>query len=119
VRGDIPFTEQVVLGGFGLMRGYKPGRLIDRSALVSTLLYEWPVWAWLNGTAQLALGNVFGTHLDAFEPGLLRLTAGMGLRTTTSPDHQLELLVGFGTEPYDEGMNITSVRVFLGGTHGF
>jgi Asp-tRNA(Asn)/Glu-tRNA(Gln) amidotransferase A subunit family amidase len=41
--GQVPFTELVTLGGDVWMRGYFPGRLVDRSAAVTQLAYTWPV----------------------------------------------------------------------------
>lgn len=117
--GDVPFTEQVALGGMGLMRGYRPGRLVGRSAAVATLEYHWPIWMWLDGSLQASVGNVFGEHLAGFDPKLLRLSTGMGLRTSNSPDHQFEVLVGGGTETFEQGGRVTSFRLVIGGTRGF
>jgi hypothetical protein len=116
---EIPFTEQVSLGGFGPMRGYRIGRLVDRSALVATFQYEWPIWVFLNGTLHVAAGNVWGRHLEGLRAGLLRLSAGIGFRTVGSPDHQFEFLVGGGTETFDDGSKITALRILFGGTRGF
>src|SRR5258706_9419343 len=60
LRNDpIPFTEIVSLGGGAPMRGYRLGRLVDRSAAVATLGYRWPIWVWLVGSLQAATGKVF------------------------------------------------------------
>jgi hypothetical protein len=117
--GDIPFNEQVVLGGPHAMRGFGIGRLVDRSGIVVELEYRWPVWIWLDGTMHAALGNVFGAHLDGFETKLLRLSSGIGLRTNGSPDHAFEILTGFGTDTIADGMRVTSFRFVVGGTRGF
>ncbi len=125
--GPVPFTEQVVVGGgafaavlgFGPLRGFRPGRLIDRSAAALTLQYEWPIWAWANGTLHVATGNVWGTHFEAIDPKLLRFSTGLGIRSVGSPDHQFELLVGAGTETIEDGAKITSIRIVVGGTRGF
>jgi hemolysin activation/secretion protein len=116
---DIPFNEQVVFGGDGLMRGYLAGRLIGRSGAVATLNYQYPVWAFLDGTLQVSTGNVFGPGLSGLEAKKLRLSTGFGLRTHSSPDNQFELLVGFGTDTFENGAGITSVRLALGATRGF
>jgi hypothetical protein len=123
--GTIPFTEQVTLGGntpilsalatgTGLMPGLYAGRLVDRSAAVATIQYRWPVWAWLAGSLQVATGNVFGEHLDEFRPGLLRLSAALGLESTNSPANGVHLLVGIGSETFDHGGQIDSVRLAVG-----
>ncbi|MEO6418378.1 MAG: BamA/TamA family outer membrane protein, partial [Polyangiaceae bacterium] len=119
VGAQIPFTEQVVLGGAEYMRGYLIGRLVDRSAFVTTLQYQWPIWIWLDGTMHVAAGNVFGAGLEDFKPSLLRISSGIGLRTNSSPDNQLELLVGIGTETFADGAKVDSFRLAIGGTHGF
>jgi hypothetical protein len=118
-NGEIPFAEQVVLGGWRQMRGFLAGRLIDRSAAVAELEYRWPVWVWLDGTLQASLGNVFGPHLENFSTKLLRLSTGIGLRSNGSPDHSFEILTGFGTETFEDGLRISSFRLVVGGTRGF
>ena len=116
---QVPFTEDVLLGGSGPMRGFLEGRLTGRSALVATLQYEWPLWVWLAGTLQVASGNVFGPQLEDFEPKLLRLSSAIGLRSIGSSDHYLEILTGIGTETYEEGWNVSSFRLVVGGNSGF
>jgi outer membrane protein assembly factor BamA len=118
-REDVPFTEQVTLGGPTLMRGFLPGRLIGRSAVVATLQYRWPIWIWMDGALQFAVGNVFGERMRDFDPSLLRLSSTIGFTTSNSPENQLEVLAGFGTETFAAGAPINSFRVAFGGTHGF
>lgn len=117
--GEIPFTEQVVLGGSGPMRGYLYGRLTDRSAAVMTLKYKWPIWVFLDGAAQVAMGNVFGAHLDDFPTRLLRMSAAIGIESVGRPDHTFEVLTGFGTETIDNGFQVSSVRLLFGTNRGF
>jgi hypothetical protein len=115
----IPFTEQVVLGGDGLMRGYLYGRLIDRSAAVATMKYRWPIWIFLDGTLQGAIGNVFGPQLDGFKTSLLRLNGALGVESIGAADHTFEFLAGFGTETFDHGTQVTSFRLVFGTNRGF
>jgi hypothetical protein len=115
----IPFTELVALGGDGLMRGFYPGRLLGHSAAVATMRYRWPVGIWLDGSIQAAVGNVFGEHLDGFTPGLLRFSGALGLATGNSPGGAIEALVGFGSETFDHGGQVDSIRVVLGTNRGF
>ena len=115
----VPFTELVIPGGSRELRGYREGRLHGRSMFVSTLQYEWPVWVWLRGTIQVAAGNVFGEHLEGFDPELIRLSSTIGFRSTGSQDHYLEVLTGVGTETYEQGWDVTSFRLMLGGNSGF
>jgi len=119
LNGTIPFTDQVILGGDGLMRGYLRNRLIDRSALIGTLQYTWPVWVFLDGVITVDAGNVFGEHLAGFKPGLLRLSSGIGVRSNGHRDSAFEILVAGGTDPLDEGFSISSFRLVLGSHHGF
>lgn len=123
--GSIPFTEQIALGGdtpllhamatgAGLMPGLYPGRLVDRSAAVATLQYRWPIWAWLDGTLQVASGNVFGEHLEAFKPGLLRLSSALGIESTGVSENAFHLLIGVGSETFDHGGQVDTVRVAFG-----
>jgi hypothetical protein len=117
--GPIPFTELVSLGGdVAPMPGFYQGRLIDRSAAVATLRYRWPVGPFIDGSMQAALGNVFGEHLEGFEPGLLRFSGAIGLESDSSPDSNFQLLVGFGTETFDHGGQIDSFRLSFGISNG-
>jgi hypothetical protein len=115
----IPFPEQVVFGGLGALAGFRPGRLVGRSGAAAVLSYEWPIWVWLDGTMHFAVGNVFDEHLKDFDPKLLRFSSSIGMRTNSGPDHQLEVLLGMGTETFAHGGDITSFRFVIGGTNGF
>ncbi|HVW23747.1 MAG TPA: hypothetical protein VHC69_00155 [Polyangiaceae bacterium] len=119
VRGATPFTELSMLGGSGGFAGFRPGRLVGQSSATASLFYEWPIWVWLDGAIHLGVGNVFGPHLEDFEARLLRLSWGIGIRSTGSPDHQIGLEIGFGTETIEDGLDVTSFRLAFGGTNGF
>ncbi len=118
IRGDveIPFTELVSLGGLAPMRAYLAGRMIDRSAFVASLDYRWPVWNELDGTIKLEFGNVFDAHLEGFTVRLLRFSGSIGLQTSGVTDNPLQLLFGLGSETFEQGGKIDSVRVFVGTT---
>lgn len=116
---EIPFTEQIILGGSGPMRGYLYGRLTDRSAAVATLKYRWPIWAFLDGTLQVAAGNVFGRELEGFKPSLLRLSGAIGIESIGAVDHTFELLVGAGSETFEQGGSIDAFRLLFGTNRGF
>jgi hypothetical protein len=115
----IPFTELVSLGGSGPMRGFFPGRLADRSAAVATAHYRWPIWAWLDGSLQAAVGNVFAPHLQGLSAGLMRFSGAIGIESVGSPDSSFELLVGLGTETFDHGGQVDSARLVVGTNRGF
>jgi len=114
---EVPFTELAMLGGDKWMRGYFPGRLMDRSAAVAQLRYDWPVAPWLDATIQTAVGNVYGEHLQGFDAKLLRVSAALGLSTATNVP--LDFLVGIGTETFASGASVDSVRVTVGVPHSF
>ena len=115
----VPFTELAAIGGGEAMRGFPPGRLYGRSSAVATLHYRWPIWIWLDGSLQFAVGNVFDAHLAGFAPELLRLSGAIGIESVGSPDSSFELLLGAGSETFAHGTQLTSLRVILGTNHGF
>jgi hypothetical protein len=115
----IPFTELAVLGGFGPMRGFYPGRLIGRSAVVGELGYRWPIWIWLDGSMRFEVGNVFDEHLRGFELGRLRMSAALGVESAGLSDNPLEILFGFGSETFESGAKIDSLRLVVGTHRGF
>jgi hypothetical protein len=124
---EIPFTEQVQVGGIptltgfyqGPFVGFYPGRLIGRSAASLALEYRYPVWSFLDGTAQVGVGNVFDSHLSNFAPDRLRLAWAVGLRTSGERDTSFNILVGAGTETFEQGARLDEVRFVLGATQGF
>jgi hypothetical protein len=118
----VPFTELVTVGGDvpspgafpAPMPGFFPGRLVDRSSAVATLRYKWPIGPWIAGSLQGAVGNVFGEHLQGFETKLLRFSGAFGIETDSSPDSSFELILGFGTETFEHGAQIDSLRLAIG-----
>jgi outer membrane protein assembly factor BamA len=119
LEGTIPFTDRVSLGGNRPMRGFLQGRLIDRSSIVASLQYTWPIWVYLDGLIQTDVGNVFGAHLAGFDPDLLRLSSGIGVRSTGDPSSGLEVMVAGGTDPFEDGFRVSSFRLVVGSHHGF
>lgn len=115
----VPFTELVTNGGADLMPGFRPGRLYDRSALVTTLRYSWPIWIWLNGSLQGAVGNVFGEHLEGFRVERTRFSAALGIEGNASRDSVFQALIGFGSETFESGGKIDSLRIAVGARRGF
>jgi hypothetical protein len=115
----VPFTELASLGGDGPMRGYYPGRLVDRSAAAVAAHYVWPVGPWLGGSLEAAVGNVFDEHLQGFRPGRTRFSSDVGVSTLTSSDYPIELTFGLGSETFERGGRIDSFRASLSVDHGF
>ncbi len=116
---DIPFTELVSLGGTNQMSGYYPGRLLGRSAAVATLEYRYPIWAFLDGAAQIAVGNAFDEHLSGFKPENLRFSFDFGIRAAGDRDHAFSVLVGSGTETFGQGGRLNEARLLLGASRTF
>jgi hypothetical protein len=118
----VPFTELIYLGGDHAMRGFYTGRLLGRSAAVATASYAWPIGPWVDGDLQVAVGNVFGEHLEGFDVGLARFSGALGVsigglaKTAVmgSEDAPLEFLIGIGSETFDHGGQIDSLRVTAG-----
>lgn len=115
----IPFTELISLGGERPMRGFLQGRLVGQSSAVAQFDYQWPIWVWIDGALHYSVGNVFGEQLDGFEAGLLRQSFGVGFKSTSSRDHVFEVLLAFGSDTFDAGGDIETVRFVLGATSGF
>jgi hypothetical protein len=118
-RGEVPFIEQVTLGGDEPMRGFYENRLIDRSGVVADLGYRWPIWMWLDGTMHAEIGNVFGEHLSGFRVGRLRFSGSIGVEDTNPGDNRTQFLIGFGSETFESGGKIDSFRFLFGTTYGF
>ncbi|MGK3959920.1 BamA/TamA family outer membrane protein [Sorangium sp. So ce1667] len=116
---EVPFTELAPLGGDLPMRGFREGRLRGRSAAAATLEYRYPIWAFVDGTVQVAAGNVFSEHLSDFELDLLRMSFVLGLRTSSSRDHSFDLLVGTATETFEQGARPEELRFMIGTSRGF
>lgn len=115
----IPFTELAQLGGNEKMPGFRPGRLYGRSSALATLRYSWPIWIWLDGSLQAAVGNVFGERLAGASVSSSRFSGAVGIESRGSRDSVFQLLFGFGSEPFDNGGQINSFRVVAGARSGF
>ena len=116
--GTIPYTEYPMLGG-EVMPGFLPGWMTDRSTVAGQLGYTWPVWLDLDAQARVTVGNAFGEHLGGFALGRLRMSGDLGFTLSTAHDQGFEILAGVGTETFDQGAGITSVRVTLGSRSQF
>jgi|CZKU01.1.fsa_nt_gi hypothetical protein len=115
----VPFTELASLGGDPPMRGYYPGRLVDRSAIAAMAHYMWPIGPWLDGTMRAAVGNVFDEHLQGFRPGRLRFSGDIGISSVGVGEYPIELIFGLGSETFEQGAEIDSFRATLAVNHGF
>jgi hypothetical protein len=115
----VPFNELVTLGGPNLMPGFRAFRLYDRSAMVATLRYSWPIWVWLSGSLQVATGNVLGPHFEGFRAGRGRLSTAIGIEGVGSRDSVFQALLGFGSETFESGAKLDSLRIVVGARSGF
>jgi hypothetical protein len=116
----IPFPELIQLGNDVLeLPGFLRGSLADRSAVVATLRYRWPVWVWLDGTIYLGIGSTFGEHLRDFAGDRLRMSWGLGVQSTGDRDSSFRLSIAFGTRSFGRGADIESVRFAVGSDLGF
>ncbi|MGA7121194.1 MAG: hypothetical protein WBY94_13905 [Polyangiaceae bacterium] len=115
----IPFTELVALGGEEPMPGYFPRRLLDRSAAVAALHYGWPLAPYLGAEIEAALGNVFDEHLQGFRLELLRFSGDVGITTIGVQENPIAVIVGIGSETFEHGGQVDSVRVRLSMSNGF
>jgi hypothetical protein len=68
------------------------------------------------GSLQAAVGNVFGEHLEGFDTKLLRFSGAFGIEGDSSPDSSFEFVFGFGTETFEHGAQIDSLRLAVGVT---
>jgi hypothetical protein len=118
ITSMIPFTEYPVLGG-ELMPGFVPGWMTGRSTAAAQVGYSWPVWLGLDAQTRFTIGNAFGEHLDDLARRKLRMSWDIGFTTSTVHDQGFEVLFGLGTETFEQGAGITSVRVTLGSRRGF
>ncbi|MGB0678778.1 MAG: BamA/TamA family outer membrane protein [Polyangiales bacterium] len=119
VRGEVPFFELVDLAGTGPMLGFIQGRLLGQSGIAASVEYRWPVWVWLDGSAHFALGNAFAERLDDFALRRLRMSYGVGLRTSNARDHSFDLTVAFGSRAFEDGPRVESFRFVIGGRRDF
>jgi hypothetical protein len=109
---DVPFTEYAELDG-DLLPGFVTGWITGRSAAAAQLAYTWPVWPGVDARTRVSVGNAFGDHLDGLAPRKLRLSGDVGI-TAGRRGRGLEILFGVGTETFEQGSDVTSVRVMLG-----
>ena len=114
--GPVPFTELVSLGATSSrMFGFFPGRVSSIAARPSPpCATAGRIGPWLDGSMQVAVGNLFGVHLEDFDPKLLRLSAALGIQSDASPDGNFQFFIGFGTETFDHGGQIDSFRLAFG-----
>lgn len=110
VGGEVPFAEQVALGGVYPMPGFRERRLAGLSSLAARLDYRWPVWATLDGIAGASVGNAFGRYFSGLAVKRMRTSFDWGIRSTQSRDQSFSVLVGVGTQTLQHGLDFKEVR---------
>jgi hypothetical protein len=68
---------------------------------------------------QAASGNVFGEHFEGAALERSRFSAALGVEGSGSRDSIFQALVGFGTETFESGAKLDSIRVVIGARSGF
>ncbi|MAQ18894.1 MAG: hypothetical protein CMN30_29370 [Sandaracinus sp.] len=120
LSGQVPFFEQPNLSGSaGTMRGFISRYLSGDSGASLLLRYDWPIWVFLDGTIQVAYGNVYDGRFADFSLKNNRFSASIGFAAVDKRDHFFEFLVGFGTETVAQGAQVESFRLMVGGTQDF
>jgi hypothetical protein len=117
----IPFTELPSLGGVNVMSGFYDGRFRDQSAFATTVLYRYPIWAYLDSEIFVGVGNAFPGHLQGITPAKLYLSYGCSVRTTFSQDVSIVATVAAGTRRFDDPSftAVDTTRIVLAVAHGF
>lgn len=120
LRGDaVPFTQLVALGGERPLHGFLERRLLDRSAVVARVFYTWPIWVFLDGSLVYEVGNVFEERWSNFSFGQLRNSIALGVRSSIPRDNAFQFLIALGTTTFDEGSEISNVRLVVGTSSDF
>lgn len=110
----IPFAELARPGdGPFEMSGFTPGLLRGESSFVTTFEYRYPIWVLVDGSVHVSAGNVFGPSLDGFAVERLRMSFGLGMRSSDR-DNPLTVLLAFGTQTFQRGVGLESVRMAFG-----
>lgn len=110
----VPFTELVQASGDGPLKGFWPGEIYGQSVVAMTLRYVWPIWVWVDAYLRATVGNAFGEHLGDFELERLRLSFDIGVRPRLKGESTFEIYFGFGTETFESGTGIASIRLGIG-----
>ncbi len=110
----IPFTELIDPGGDGPLRGFWAGWIRGYSMAAVSLIYVWPIWAFLDAHIRVSVGNAFGQYLQDFQFDRLRMSFDIGMEPRFGGQHPFELLFGIGTQTFSAGMEVTAIRFAIG-----
>lgn len=109
--GDVPFHQMALIGGKTIHRGYFEGRYRDKHGLEAQLEYRFPLFWRFRGALFAAAGDVAARPQD-FDPTLLELSAGGGLRVVLSEEEKLNLRADFGVGVRTTGFYIAINEAF-------
>ncbi len=115
---DVPFTEQLVLGGNEHLRGFLDGRFRGNAALSSALQYNWPIWVFTDATIFAEVGGVYD-DFGSVDIGEMSSAFGTGLRTNGERETSFQALVAVGTTQFGGDIQIDTVRLVVGTNRGF
>jgi len=116
----VPMSYLLQMGGRETMRGFFLGRFVGQSTVDVTLDYRWPIASFLDAELFAGAGNAFGRRFEGFSPGALVGDAGVALRTNTSRDLSIDLIVAVGTRQFDRGpLSVDAFRLTVGANRGF
>jgi hypothetical protein len=110
----VPFTELIDAGGNGPLRAFWPGWIRGYSMAALSLIYVWPVWAFLDAHLRVTVGNAFGQYLQDFQFDRLRMSFDVGMEPRFGGQHPFELLFGVGTQTFSAGTEVTTIRIAIG-----
>jgi outer membrane protein insertion porin family len=102
--GEIPFFEQLFVGGSDTLRGYREDRFWGNKMAVLNLEFRKPITKGMTGVLFVDAGDAWGGNsgftikgMDQHKDFSPRMGAGLGIRVVT-PIGQLRLDYGFGDE---------------------
>ena len=99
MTGKVPFNELAFIGGSSKMRGYLEGRFRDENLLMVQAEYR-RFLAWRIGMAAFTGFGMVANSIDAFEPGDIKPSGGLGLRYSLDQEEKINIRldVAFGEE---------------------
>jgi hypothetical protein len=118
--GAVPFLELASVAGSGHLRGFPSGRLYGESALGMIVEYQWPLSPWLDVRAHVGAGNVFGPRLSGVSAGAMRGSFGLSFALAgLSDERQVAVSTAVGTDPFEQGFDVSSYRLVIGFLHDY
>jgi len=104
--GDVPFTEQIQLGGTRWLQAFSVGHIRGHTAMGGAIRYNWPVWAIVEGSVSVEVAQTFGPRFDGIgEYGPAWSIAG-GVKTARGVNPGFRLMFAMGFTPFEPGANL-------------